>query len=311
MRRLREEFRASERRVCELMAVPRSSGRYRSRRDDSHVQERLRELAREHPRFGYRRLHLYLRKEMMVNHKKVQRVYRELGLSVKRTRRKHLRRALHPRPVLIAPNQEWALDFASDVTASGQRFRVLGVIDSFTRQCLVLETATSFPSRRVTRELDRAIAEYGKPQSIRCDNGPELTSRHFLAWAIEWKIDLVHIQPGKPTQNGGMESFNGKLRDECLNVNWFWNMFDARRKISAWKPEYNCRRPHSSLSYLTPDEFARQWRVVSPSYEACRAAEQPRQGDPDGLRFAPALTRPSRSPEVSKQEGETEKETRL
>ena len=139
--------------------MPRSSGRYRSRRDDSQIEERLRELAREHPRFGYRRLHLYLHKEMGVNHKKVQRVYRELGLSVKRTRRKHLRRTLQPRPVLTAPNQEWALDFASDVTSAGQRFRVFGVIDPFTRQCLALEVATSFPSRRVTRVLEHAIAE--------------------------------------------------------------------------------------------------------------------------------------------------------
>ena len=261
MRRLLAEFRSSERHVCELMAVPRSSGRYRSRRDDSKIQERLRELAREHPRFGYRQLHLYLHKEMGVNHKKVQRVYRELGLTVKRTRRKHLRRTLQPRPVLTAPNQEWALDFASDVTAAGQRFRVLGVIDSFTRQCLALEVATSFPSRRVTRVLERAIAAHGKPQSIRSDNGPEMTSRHYLAWAIEWKIDLVHIQPGKPTQNGGMESFNGKLRDECLNTSWFWNLFDARKKISAWNTEYNSRRPHSSLAYRTPDEFAQQWQT--------------------------------------------------
>lgn len=311
MRRLLEEFKAGERHVCELMAVARSSGRYRSRRNDSEIQERLRELAREHPRFGYRRLHLYLHKEMAVNHKKVQRVYRELGLSVKRTRRKHLRRAIQPRPVLTAPNQEWALDFASDVTAAGQRFRVLGVIDSFTRQCLALETATGFPSRRVTRVLERAIAAYGKPQSIRSDNGPEPTSRHYLAWAIEWKIDLVHIQPGKPTQNGGMESFNGKLRDECLNTSRFWNLFDARRKISAWKAEYNSRRPHSSLGYLTPDKFAQQWRLVSPSYDLCRAVDQPPQGDPDGLRFAPALTRLLRCPEISNQEGETKKEIGL
>jgi putative transposase len=240
------------------MAVPRSSGRYRSRRDDSRIEGRLRELAREHPRFGYRRLHLYLHREMGVYHKKVRRVYRELGLSVKRTRRRHLRRTRQPRPVLTAPNQEWALDFASDVTAAEQRFRVLGVRDNFTRQARVLEASTSFPSRRVTRELERAIAAHGKPHAIRCDNGPELTSRHFLAWAIDWKIDLIHIQPGKPTQNGGMESFNGKLRDECLS--WFWNLFDARRKISVWKTEYNSRRPHSSLGYLTPDEFARRLR---------------------------------------------------
>jgi putative transposase len=181
VRRLLAEFKASERHVCELMAVPRSSGRYRSRRDDSLVEERLRELAREHPRFGYRRLHLHLHKEMGVNHKKVQRVYRELDLIVKRTRRKHLRRTLQPWPALTAPSQEWALDFASDVTAAGQRFRVLGVIDSFTRQCLALEVATSFPTLRVTRVLERVIATHGKPQSIRSDNGPELTSRHYLA----------------------------------------------------------------------------------------------------------------------------------
>jgi putative transposase len=254
-----------------------------------------------------RRLHLYLHREMAVNHKKVQRVYRELGLSVKRTRRKRLCRALQPRSVLTAPNQEWALDFASDVTAAGQRFRVLGVIDSFTRQCLALETATSFPSRRVTRVLERAIAAYGKPQSIRSDNGPELTSRHYLAWAIEWKIDLVHIQPGKPTQNGGMESFNGKLRDECLNTSWFWNLFDARRKISAWKTEYNSRRPHSSLGYLTPNEFAQHWQAALLSRQKSMAVDQPYQGNPDGLRFASALTRLLHGQEISFQESKAEK----
>jgi putative transposase len=301
------EFTSSERHVCGLMAVPRSSCRYRSRRDDSQLQERLRELAREYPRFGYRRLHLYLHREMGVNHKKVQRVYRELGLSVKRTRRRRLHRQPQPRRVLTAPNQEWALDFASDVTAAGQRIRVLGVIDSFTRQCLALETATSFPSRRVTRVLERAIAACGKPQSIRSDNGPELTSRHYLAWAIEWKIDLVHIEPGKPTQNGGMESFNGKLRDECLNTSWFWNLFDARRKISAWKAEYNSRRPHSSLAYRTPDEFARQWKAAFLSQAERMAGEQPHQGDPVGLRFAPALTRLLPGHGISLQERKAEK----
>jgi putative transposase len=304
---LLDQYTASERRVCELMAVPRSSGRYQSRRDDRQIQERLRELAREHPRFGYRRLYLYLREEMRVNRKKVQRVYRELGLSVKRTRRKHLRRTVEPRPVLTAPNQEWALDFASDVTAAGQRFRVLGVIDSFTRQAHVLEIATSFPSRRLTRELERAIALHGKPQAIRCDNGPEMTSRHFLAWAIKWKIDIVHIQPGKPTQNGGMESFNGKLRDECLNTSWFWNLLDARRQISAWRTEYNTRRPHSSLSYLTPDEFARQWQLRLlhqasveangiPEFSKASAIYRPvefRTGSGALFRSAPALS-PSR-----------------
>jgi putative transposase len=260
---LLEEFRASERRVCGLMEVPRMSYRYQSCRDDSELRERLLELARERPRFGYRRLHILLRREAIeVNHKKVQRVYRELGLTVKRTRRKRLERVLRPRPVLTAPNQEWSIDFASDVTAGSQRIRVLSVIDSFTKQSLALEVDTSFPSRRVTRVLDRTIGRYGKPIAIRCDNGPELTSRHFLAWAIENKIDILHIRPGKPTENAYVESFHGRLRDECLNVSWFWNLFDARRKIFAWQKDYNSQRPHSSLGYRTPEEFTQQWLLA-------------------------------------------------
>jgi putative transposase len=160
-------------------------------------------------------------------------------------------------------------------------------------------TIYAWKAKYGTRVLERAIAAHGKPQSIRSDNGPELTSRHYLAWAIEWKIDLLHIQPGKPTQNGGMESFNGKLRDECLNTSWFWNLFDARRKISAWKTEYNSRRPHSSLAYRTPDESARQWQTASLSEAKNMAVDQPYQGDPDGLRFAPALTRLIHGQEIS------------
>jgi transposase InsO family protein len=136
--------------------------------------------------------------------------------------------------------------------------RVLGVVDACTRECLALEVDTSFASRRVTRVLEAIVAERGAPQVIRCDNGPELISRHFLAWCIERKIDLVHIQPGRPMQNGRVESFHGKLRDECLRVSWFGNLFEARRKIAAWRDEYNQQRPHSSLGYRTPLEFARE-----------------------------------------------------
>ncbi len=252
MRRLLAEFKASERHVCELMAVPRSSGRYRSRRNDSQIQERLRELAREHPRFGYRRLHLYLHREMGVNHKKVQRVYRELGLTVKRTRRKHLRRALQPRPILTAPNQEWALDFASDVTAGGQRFRVLGVIDRFPRKCLALEVATSFPSRRVTRVLERAIAAYGKPQSIRSDNGPEFVARELRKWLADAGAKTLYIEPGSPWENGYCESFNSKMRDEFLNGEHFYSLKEARVLAERWRVYFNTERPHSSLGYRPP-----------------------------------------------------------
>lgn len=220
-------------------------------------------LAREKPRYGYRRLQVLVEREgERVNHKRLWRVYREAGLCLKRKKRRHCVRVGSPRPVLSA-NQEWALDFAHDVLAAGRNIRVLSVVDAFTRECLALEVDTGFASRRVTRVLDQIIAMRGLPQAIRCDNGPELTSRHFLAWGLEWKIEIRHIQPGRPTQNGHVESFHGKLRDECLRTNWFRNLFDARLKISTWRKEYNEVRPHSSLDYRTPDEFAQAIRKAS------------------------------------------------
>ena len=146
--------------------------------------------------------------------------------------------------------------------------RVFSVVDAYTRECLALEVDTGFASRRVTRVLNEVIAQRGKPVTIRCDNGPELTSRHFLAWAMEWKIDLRHIQPDKPTQNAHVESFHARLREECLRTNWFINLFDARRKITSWRKEYNEERPHSSLGYRTPAEFAQACGVQSYGKEA-------------------------------------------
>ena len=292
MRRLIEEFPTSERRVCGLMRIPRMSYRYRGCRDDSALRERLLALAREKPRFGYRRLWVLLGGEQRVNHKRVWRVYRDLGLGLKRARRKRLQRAMRPRPVLSAPNQEWAVDFVSDVAASGRRLRIFTVVDSYTRECLALEVDTSLPSRRVTRTLAQIIDRRGVPVAIRSDNGPEVSSRHFLAWCIEKRIDAVHIQPGKPTQNAHIESYNGRLRDECLNVSWFWNLFDARAKIAAWRAEYNSQRPHSALRYLTPEEFAR--RAASPSSVSNITRPALPQGFPDGSAVAaataPALT---------------------
>ncbi|MFM2125476.1 MAG: hypothetical protein RL328_1927 [Acidobacteriota bacterium] len=148
------------------------------------------------------------------------------------------------------------MDFASDVTSRGRRLRVLSVIDAYTRECLALETDTSFLSRRVTRVLEAVVARRGAPDGVRSDNGPELTSRQYLAWFAEQKISAIHIQPGRPMQNGHVESFHGRLRDECLNANWFWNLWDARKKINAWREHYNTRRPHSQLGYRTPEEFA-------------------------------------------------------
>lgn len=233
--------------------------RYRSLRSDEPLRTRLVELAREKPRFGYRRLQVLLRRSgEHVNHKRLHRVYREAGLTIRRKKRKHCVREGKPLLVRTSANQEWALDFVHDAVECGRTIRVLSVVDAYTRECLALEVDTSFASRRVTRVLEAIMAERGKPQAIRCDNGPELTSRHFLAWCVDRQIELVHIQPGKPMQNGRVESFHGRLREECLNLSWFQNLFDARRKIAAWRKEYNEERPHSSLGYRTPKEFAAQ-----------------------------------------------------
>jgi putative transposase len=254
---MRREQAFSERRACGLMETAVSSYRYQRRGGGDGLRQALVELARERPRFGYRRLHVLLRREgVAVNHKRVWRLYREEGLALRRKKRKHCARARPQAAAVTAANQEWALDFAHDGTAAGRAIRVLSVVDRFTRECLALEVDTSFASRRLTRVLEEIAAKRGQPEAIRADNGPEFTSRCFLAWCLERGIELVHIQPGRPTQNAHVESFHGRLREECLRASWFQNLFDARAKIAAWRDDYNQRRPHSSLGYRTPAEFA-------------------------------------------------------
>ncbi len=287
---LRVEYAASERRVCGLMGMAASSYRYRTTRCDEELRERLVELAREKPRFGYRRLHvLLLRSGEAVNHKRVHRVYREAGLSLRRKKRKHCVRVGTPLLARTSANQEWALDFVHDAVECGRAIRVLSVVDAYTRECLALEVDTSFASRRVTRVLEAILAERGRPDSIRCDNGPEFTSRHFLAWGVEQKIEVVHIQPGKPTQNARVESFHGRLREECLNVSWFQNLFDARRKITEWRREYNEVRPHSSLGYLTPNEYAVR-ATTSYGKDACQKTTSLENAEKRVSHFPPAPT---------------------
>jgi putative transposase len=289
------------------MSIPRSSCRYRSRRDDSALRQRLIALAQEKPRFGYRRLHVLLRRAgEQINHKRVQRVYREAGLCVRRIRRKRLTRSYTQRTPLSAPDQEWAIDFASDVTASGRRLRVFSVVDAFTRECLALETDTSMPSQRVTRILQSIIDRRGRPEFLKSDNGPEVSSRHYLAWCVERSIGTIHIQPGKPTQNGHVESFHGPLRDECLNASWFWNLWDARRKIACWRNEYNQQRPHSALAYRTPEEFASQCaHAASPSAFPNTTPPEADQGQ--ALRApAAALTQPRLRGQTFHQEGDAD-----
>ena len=241
---LRLKYAASERRVCGLIGIAVASYQYRTTRSDEPLRTQLVDLAREKPRFGYRRLHVLLgRTGEKVNHKRVHRVYREAGLMIRRKKRKHCVREGRPLLARTSANQEWALDFVHDAVECGRTIRVLSVVDAYTRECLALEVDTSFASRRVTRALEQIASERGVPGSIRCDNGPELTSRHFLAWCVERQIELVHIQPGKPTQNAHVESFHGRLREECLTVSWFQNRFDARRKIAAWRTCFVRRAP--------------------------------------------------------------------
>ncbi len=273
------QFLVSQRRVCGLIQIAESSYRYVSRRSDEGLRARLVEAAREKPRWGYRRLQIVLdRSGERVNHKRVYRVYREAGLMIRRKARKRLQRAGSARSPVTGANQEWAADFVHDAAESGRSFRALSVVDVYTRECLALEVDTSMGSRRVTRVLEPILAERGRPLALRCDNGPEFTSRHFLAWCVERGIELVHIEPGKPVQNAHVESFHGRLREECLNASWFGNLFEARQKIGAWRKEYNEERPHSSLGYRTPTEFARQVGALRSPTAPCAPLLGPLQG---------------------------------
>lgn len=253
-----ERYGMSERRACKLVGIERMSYRYEPRPDhNAELREELMILARQKPRWGYRRLHILLeRRGVIASSQRVYRVYRKDGLAVRRLRRKRYLRMHVETPLLSRPNQEWAMDFVHDALSTGRGMRTLTIVDGFTRESPALLVHTSIGSRMITRLLDRLIEERGKPEAIRCDNGPEFTSRHLLAWCEEHGIQLAHIQPGRPMQNGYNESFNGRLRDECLNAHCFHNLADARQKIEAWRIEYNAERPHSSLGYRTPNEFA-------------------------------------------------------
>lgn len=253
----------SQRRACALIGMPPKTYRYVSRRgEDAALRERLRALAGERRRFGYRRLHILLRREgIKLNHKKLFRLYREERLTVRR--RGGRKRALGTRaPMALpqGPNQRWSLDFISDVLADGRRFRVLVVVDDFTRECLSLVVDTSISGRRVARELDAIVAKRKKPLLIVSDNGSELTSHAILRWQEDRGVGWHYIAPGKPVQNAFVESLNGRFRDECLNEHVFRGLPMARRIIEAWRIDYNGRRPHTSLGGFTPNEFAARSR---------------------------------------------------
>jgi len=259
-----EEKSYSQRRACALLGMHPRTYRYASRRpDDAEVRRRLRELANERRRFGYRRLHILLRREgVEVNHKKLFRLYREERLTVRR--RGGRKRALGTRAPMTVPqgrNQRWSLDFVSDALIDSRRFRILAVVDDFTRECLALVVDSSLSGRRVVRELNRLMELRGLPLMIVSDNGSELTSHAILHWQEERSVEWHYIAPGKPQQNGFAESFIGRLRDECLNEHLFSSLKEARHIIEAWRIDYNTSRPHTSLSGLTPTEFANRSRM--------------------------------------------------
>ncbi|WP_438810937.1 IS3 family transposase [Sphingomonas glacialis] len=252
----------SERRACAVVGADRASMRYRScRGDDGDLRSRLRELAQQRRRFGYRRLHILLRRDgITINRKKTQRLYREEGLTVRRRKgRKRAVGARAPAPVLALPNQRWSLDFVHDQMATGRRFRILNIVDDVTRECLRAVLDTSISGKRVVRELADLIAERGAPKMIVSDNGTELTSNAVLAWSGDAGVEWHYIAPGKPTQNGFVESFNGRMRDELLNETLFFTVRQARSILACWVDDYNTERPHSSLGYATPAAFAAEF----------------------------------------------------
>lgn len=256
---LERTFEMSERRACSVIAADRKMVRYQSKRPaDTELRARLRELANERRRFGYRRLFILLRRAgepSGIN--RIYRLYREEGLAVRQ--RKGRRKALGTRaPILVEakPNARWSLDFIHDQLANGRRFRILNIVDDVTRECLGAIADVSISGVRVARELEAIIQTRGTPKMIASDNGTELTSNAVLAWTAETGIEWHYIAPGKPMQNGYIESFNGRMRDELLNETLFFGLAQARVAIRKWVIDYNTARPHSSLAYKTPAAFA-------------------------------------------------------
>lgn len=256
----------TERQACWFTGFSRSSQRYTAcRAPQAALRERLLTLATLRPRWGYRRLHWLLRREgQRVNRKRIDRLYRELGLVVRRRQRKRV--AVPRRPLVkpTRPNQRWSMDFIGDALADGRKFRCLTLWDDFTRESPAIETDFSLSGERVVRVLERVGTVRGFPEVIVCDNGPEFTCQVLNQWAHERGVHLQFIDPGKPVQNAFAESFNGRLRDECLNDHWFLNLRDAQQTIEAYRQDYNTSRPQSSLGEQTPAEYAASWSPLTP-----------------------------------------------
>ena len=292
------------------MGLAVSTLRYSSCRPlQEALRTRLREVAAMHVRYGYRRLTvLLLREGWMVNAKRVYRLYDQENLKVRSVERKKIsRRQRISHGPATGPNQCWSADFVSDKLTDGRSYRILTVIDQFTRECVAMEADRSLQGKHVVAALTRAILERGQaPRSITLDNGSEFTGRVLEAWAMQHGVDLCFIRPGRPVENGFIESFNGRLRDECLNVEWFGSLHLAREKLAQWREQYNFKRPHSALDDQTPATFASSYQspaACSAPIERNTASCRPRQGFATPAKNA-ALDPVPRLPENAKYRGE-------
>ncbi len=260
VRRLQSAYAMSQRRACRLARLSRKAAAYQpSRRADEPLKTRLKELGEQYPRYGYLMLHAMLKREgLVINRKRTYRIYCEEGLQVRTKRRKKLVRPRIPMAVPTRPNERWSLDFVHDQLADGRRIRVLNIIDDYSRVCVGQLVDRSISGVRVVRYLEELAQSRSMPKSIIMDNGTELTSKAMFFWSQRTGIKLNFIQPGKPTQNAFVESFNGKFRDGCLNQHWFRSLDEARQIIKAWQKHYNFERPHSALGYRPPAEVELQ-----------------------------------------------------
>jgi putative transposase len=259
---LQERFGQSRRRICGLIGLSTSTWHYKPKPNENDtIRQRLRDLAVERRRWGYRQMHEILRREgIIINHKRTERLYRNEGLQIKSRRRKKTAATLRvPLPYPEKPNQRWSMDFMSDNLASGRKIRLLNIVDVFTKESPAMEVDTSINGTRITQVLDRLGWLRGLPEVISVDNGPEFSSKVLDNWAYRNRVKLDFSRPGKPVDNAFIESFNRTARQECLNDNWFLSLTHAREIIEAWRVDYNANRPHSALGGLTPAEFAAQF----------------------------------------------------
>ncbi len=272
------DYQISQRRACVLIGVDPKTVRRERLPDYAEIRAEMREIAAQRRRFGYRRVGVMLeRKGLIMNHKKLYRLYSEEGLSVRRRRgRKRARGSRTPMPVPLRPGDRWSMDFVSDTFGASRKFRILAINDDCCRENLCLVADTSISGARVARELDTLVRLYGKPACIVSDNGTEFTSKAILKWANANQVEWHYIDPGKPQQNAFIESFNGSLRDELLNEEWFDSLPDARRKLALWRYDYNNVRPHSSLGNRTPVQARRAFELDDGSTpDALEPATQP------------------------------------